>query len=533
MSEFGQIPGGGRPFGDIYAVNTPHIDQLANALYAEQKQREVIRQRQAQQLDEEYRKNVANVRDTDIPEYTKKYQDWKRGRQELMRIRPGKNQDEFIAKQMEVQRKLADVYELGNKSKQAKDEEEEMAKDLMKNPNNYDDNAFGLLSARRKLPLSQMSQYKDQAGNVHDLTNYDTFRYKGSNTDFGAVLDKAIGTPKQVYTEEKKVDDKGHQTDVIPYTFGNTPSQVKDRLMGAFALHQAGRDAEHQWDTIPDEEKVKTLQAFQAIPADKWKKMGIDNPQDLTPKNGDSKTEKLASLMAMQYALSNEPKQGTPVRRNNQAAIDETNFQQQKQMEAIRNANANRRLALQDSYVRGRIDYRKAAGKKDQEEVLTGLIKRTFDEGAANKVPVYVDGKSVVGRKIAVPAEIAKKYTIEEGKGADKEVKAPIKFIMTEDMKYVVPVYAGESTKQREGKIPIEQYRDDLGKLYLTKKDAAAEMDELDFGEETDDNGSFTPSATPAKKQAAVKHPLPAGKPKTVQQGGHTYTWNEATGQYE
>lgn len=207
-------------------------------------------------------------------------------------------------------------------------------------------------------------------------------------------------------------------------------------------------------------------------------------------------------------------------------------FSRQVALEGIRNANANRRLALQNEYVKGRIDYRKAAGKKEQGEVLEALIKRTFDEGAANKTPVYVDGKSVVGRKIAVPAEIAKKYTITEGSGSDKKVKAPIKFIMTEDKKYVVPVYAGESTKQRESKIPIEQYRNDLGKLYLTKKDAKSEMDELDFADETDD-GSFTPSATPAKKQgAAVKHPLPSGKPKTVQQNGHVYTWDENLGTY-
>lgn len=35
-------------------------------------------------------------------------------------------------------------------------------------------------------------------------------------------------------------------------------------------------------------------------------------------------------------------------------------------------------------------------------------------------------------------------------------------------------------------------------------------------------------AATPAKK-----HPLPAGKPRTVKQNGHTYTWNEQTGEYE
>lgn len=184
--------------------------------------------------------------------------------------------------------------------------------------------------------------------------------------------------------------------------------------------------------------------------------------------------------------------------------VNPDTFGRQVALEGIRDANARRMLAISDAYAKGRIDYRKAAGQKEQEGVLEGLIKRTFDEGSGNKGAIYVDGKAVPARKIAVPAEITKKYTIEEGKGGSKEKKVPIKFMMTEDMRYVVPVYSGESTKNREGKIPIEQFRNDLGKLYLTKKDAKGEMDELDFGEDEDDNGpSITPEA-PVKKSATT-----------------------------
>lgn len=35
------------------------------------------------------------------------------------------------------------------------------------------------------------------------------------------------------------------------------------------------------------------------------------------------------------------------------------------------------------------------------------------------------------------------------------------------------------------------------------------------------------------KQPAEKSHALPAGQPKTVNQGGYTYTWNETTGQYE
>lgn len=508
MPEIGQIPGGGRPFGDIYYVQTPHLDKLANTLYTEQKQREFIRQKQGQALDEEFRKNVASIKDADVPDYTKKYQEWKKSRQELMRLKP-KNQEEYIAKQMESQRKLADVYSLANLSKRIKEEEEDIAKDYNKNPNNYDDNTPGYLSARRQLPSSQLNQYKvkgkDGKDQVIDLSDSNTFRYKGSNTDFGAVMDKAIGQPKQVYSEEVKVDKDGRQTDIIPYQFGNTPAQVKDRIMGAFGVHQAGRDAEHQWDTIPQSEKEETLNAFNAIPAEKWKRMGVENPQDITPKNGDSKTEQLASLMAMQYALSNEPKQGTPVRRNNQAAIDERNFQQQKELVGIQDANARRRLAISNAYQKGRIDYRKASNKKEQREVLEGYINRMFEEGKDTKGAVAVKGKFIHSKNINVPKKYIDTYTIDKGRDSEEIPR----FAMTADKKYVVPLYPGRKSDYKPP-IPIETFRNEMGQIFLTKKDAAAEMDEIDFSDDEEDEVPIMSSPSAPEDDSYTRSELKA-----------------------
>lgn len=373
------------PYGDILILDTPYLDQLSNRLYDEQRQRDLLRQKQQQVIDEEFGKNIAKIKDADIPEYTKKYQEWKKAKVDLMKVKP-KNQDEFIAKQLEAQRKLADVYSLGNLSARLKEEEDEIAKDYNKNPNNYDDNALAHLSARRKLAAGQLNQYKykgvDGKEVVIDLTNPEAFRYKGSNTDFGKILGEAVGVPKQVFQEEEKLDG-GLQFKITPYMYGNTPSQVKDRLTGNFALRQVGRDAERQWDNITDKEKAETIAAFTAIPADRWKKMGIDSPQDLLPKN-DSKAEKLASHMAMQYAVSNVPKQGTPVFRDNKVAIDERNFKQQKEMAAIQNEYATKRLKLADKLMQGRreagydtwvndyLDIGEAGAKSGQKTLLEG-----------------------------------------------------------------------------------------------------------------------------------------------------------------
>jgi hypothetical protein len=43
-----------------------------------------------------------------------------------------------------------------------------------------------------------------------------------------------------------------------------------------------------------------------------------------------------------------------------------------------------------------------------------------------------------------------------------------------------------------------------------------------------EDLGKGSPSG-----KSTGQYPLPAGKPRTVKQGGYTYTWNEVTGQYE
>jgi hypothetical protein len=209
--------------------------------------------------------------------------------------------------------------------------------------------------------------------------------------------------------------------------------------------------------------------------------------------------------------------------------LEPDTFGRQVAMEGIRDANARRRLALQNTYAKGRIDYRKAGSKQEQDGVLEGIIERTFNEGKDKRGAAIIKGKAVPARQIAVPVDITKAYTVKDEDGKDK---VPIKFLMSEDKKYIVPVYPGESTKDREGSyIPVETFRNQLGKAFLTRKDAAAEMDEeIDFGEdeEVEEEATIPTSSAPVSK----KHPLPSGKPRTVKQGNYTYTWDESTGGY-
>jgi hypothetical protein len=489
------------PYGDAYLVGTPAIDRMSQQLYAEQKQRELIRQKQGAALDEEFAKNVANVRDVDVPEITKRYGEWKTANQQLMKNKGGVPPEQ----QLDLLRKKAEIYKTINASKQGMEEEEEIRKGLMKDPDLFDDNAATYLAIRRKTPISGLGDYADASGKPINLADYNTYRYKGTNTDFSKIERDAAGTPKQVYQEETPLEG-GLQFKITPYMYGNTPMQFYQNYLGALSQRKAGRDAEAIASQLKPE-MVETIQEqYRNISPDVWKRMGVDKPQELVIAPDDSKAEKLAKHQAQLYALNNQPKQGTPVFRDNKKAIDDQNFRQQKEMEAIRDANAKRRLAIQDSYARGRIAFRKAGSKKDQEGILDGIIERTFDEGVDKKGAAIIKGKAVAARQIAVPADITKTYTVKDEDGKDK---APIKFLMSEDKKYIVPVYPGESTKDREGSyIPIETFRNQLGKAFLTRKDAAAEMGEdVDFGEDEEVEETVSVSA-PAQDDSYTREEL-------------------------
>jgi hypothetical protein len=115
--------------------------------------------------------------------------------------------------------------------------------------------------------------------------------------------------------------DGGLQTQLTPYMFGNTPGQVKDYLIGAMAMRKTGRDAAFQWDHLPEQEIADTIKAYQAIPKEKWERMGLPGSQDLLPKNPDNKAENFAAYQAMKYAIANEPKEGTPIFRDNKKSV--------------------------------------------------------------------------------------------------------------------------------------------------------------------------------------------------------------------
>lgn len=517
------------PYGDIFFVNTPTIDRWGQQMYAEQKQREARRQQESAILDANIQKEIGKVRSIDTPEVIKAYQDYKAYTQKALFDKKLQKDPQAYNDLLQLKNQAyQNIFTIANGSAEMKDFQKQQATGYAKNPNAYDDNAGTMLSEAMNTPYSQLRNHSV----FGDLTNPNTYTYKGSNTNWAEHVQKAMGQPKQVYSKEDMMDG-GLQTKITPYMYGNSPAQVKDYLIGTMATHQAGRDAAYQWDHTPEKEIEDTVKAYQALPKEYWERIGASGPQDILPKNPDNKAENYASLLAMKSAIANAPKEGTPVFRDNKKAIMDLNWARDKVMEGIKFGHAKKlkegEQKAVDNWIAGywdkRISDAKAGPPFAYQDANTidekGIIEGTKGAVVGTKVAHQIQLDGVAAKALArngvepselyvmqdgnlLPIFYEYQQNYENGKKTDVTIKRDAKGNPVQDKEYSKP-------------ITMDQAYLAMGYRGQTKKELGGTM-----------------SSTYAEKnEAKSKHPLPAGQPKVVKQGGYTYTWNENTGEYE
>jgi len=507
------------PYGDIVLVGTPTLDRIGQQLYLEQKQRQARQQQENAMLDANIQKEIGRVRSVDTPEVINSYNQYKQLRKELL-FNKQLQKDPLAYKklQQEANRAYQNIFSTANKSAEVKEMSKNLTTDRMKNPDVYSDDFGDRMSVLMNTPISGLNH--PQLG---DLTNWDNYRYKGSNTNFAEHVQKAIGQPKQVYASERVLDG-GLQTEITPFTYANTPKQVKDYLLGTFGMHNIGRDASYQWRQLPEAEIEETIKQYQAIPKEKWQKMGISTPQDLLPSNADNDAENYASYLAMKYAISSEPKQGTPIYRQNLKAVKDLDYARDLEKERIRHANA-----------RDLIEYRKKIDPNDTDLNNTWIETYIGNRISAaksdpNNLHVIYNSQSpnlnVKGYFIKPDAVMMKAFT----RGAGKDAVEPDRIYVTEDNK-IMPIFYKYS-KDEKGNVSVAKNKAGhplIDEDYSQPMDIDQAMLTLGYKGQTKKQLSETMSGNGAK----AKHPLPAGQPRTVKQNGHIYTWSEEKGTYE
>lgn len=307
------------PTGEAFLVKTPYLDKIADRLYKEQQQQQLTQQNEAKLLDTEFSKNVSKLRDADIPEYTKKYQDYKNAKINLLKGK-FKTNDDFIKAQLDAQRAMADWVSLGAKSIQEKETEEQYAKAVRNDKTGrYDANAPKILIERRKTPLSKFKQEVAIPGTNTvvpiDLNDIDgLIKYKLGTTDFTKDFNTAVGgkTPIKLMESEPFEIEGGLQTQRKVYKgFPRTAPEVATNFLQSVVGSKKTADLVKEHPELSDPNVVAAIDSDydklvnSEVYKNAYKGKQINFPEWMkeTPQG------RIAMYLAKQYAINNPPRE--------------------------------------------------------------------------------------------------------------------------------------------------------------------------------------------------------------------------------
>lgn len=318
-----------RPFGNDFIVATPSLDQLGQRLYSEEMQRQAQNRANIKSLDDEFSKNVSGIRDADVEDLTKLYQDYKMSTQEQMRRKGGISPKD----QMDLLRKKAAMYKLINESKSEKEREELDTKRYAMKPDDFNEDASKLMIEGRKLPLSKKREYSytDASGKqiVLDLTNSENFRWQ-DKTNWQPILQKAGGTLAQ-RGQQVIVDlPGGLEQEITTYKGGNDPVEFYQSIIGAMNTPRASQSLATRYNFTPEEAQdiMLKFEELKKTPAFKNAYGDVKFPESA----GISQGGKTAMLLAMTNAINNPPIETKTTRRNLDAITkDRQQFQKEQQ----------------------------------------------------------------------------------------------------------------------------------------------------------------------------------------------------------
>lgn len=367
--------------------------QLGQMLYNEQKQKEAQRQKELADLDNEMKSNVANIRDADVPDFVAGYQDYAAAKKRVLHDPSLKKDPQaYAAAQMEVAKKYGNVMKLANESKQARALYEDVDKDRFKNPDHYVDDFYDVRKQQNQLPLSKLRQVQTGADPVTgqpiytDYSSPEVLIYK-DQYDPTKLLTTARGEKLTNEVNEGPIDKTGLQNKVTTYQFyGSKPSEYKDVIMRGMAGDRAAnRFFSAELKKTDPAEIARVSEQFNAIPADVWKRMGIDKV-DLKVENPDNQAEVVATFLAQKHALENMPRAIKSDLRTNEAVKFQMDKDWALQMEGIKQKNREKQALLTNSLNKQAAEGNINGGTLDQ--YLSQIVK-----SAKDKSPVYINIK--------------------------------------------------------------------------------------------------------------------------------------------
>jgi len=368
--------------GDANVLHWGATDKALDRLYQEQQKRKALAQQNYQQQQLAFQKELGAIRSADIPDAVNAYNKRKNIAQQLYFNK--KLQHDPIAyaqAQMALKQADADYYGTINGSKEKINQHKGLSDDLYNHPDLYNDDAHEQVMKWQNIPTRDL--------NAQGLDSPDAIKYKGTNTDYAAMVKTAQGELQDVPIgpETLSKDQQSYQTQY--YKRGAQPEQFKNSLIGQFDKRQAGRDAERLLSKIPQEEFIDINKRFDAIPNDQYKRLyGTDKP-NLNPKNPDNPVEVIASYEAKKQVVTNPPQPSKVEKRTNIDYAANLAFEHAKQLAAIKQGYAKDLLAAKEKY--------KKLDKAGQGVYLDSLIENQIKEAKGGGSYTY---KTAEGKEI-------------------------------------------------------------------------------------------------------------------------------------
>lgn len=495
------------PYGDIFLVNTPSLDRVAQQLYVQQQQRQVRQQQENQALDNMLQKEFANIRSVDTPDVVNSYNRYKQLKK-VMLFNKDLQKDPIMYNkaQQAANEAYADMNRQINQSKEIKDMTKTMTTDRFKNPDAYADDYGQRVTALNSTPISGFK-------NAPDLINWDTYRYQGSNTNFNDIVAKVYDKKNKIVGKEEALDKQGIQFRSPVYEYGTPPAQVYEGLINSLD-HGTERDAAFKWKQLAPDVVQKIEKEYNAIPQAKWEQMGLSGPQKIELRGG-SDAEKYMRLLAMQNAVNTNPRLINYENRTSEKAKMDLQHARDLELAKLRQKNARELIA-----------YRKSLDPSDVETNdlwVTTYVEKLKSEALQRRPHPYkyASGASVDEYDIPVDPVLGKALSVgnvePDAVRVDKDGKfrrifykrwqegeKPPKGVDIGDIKETGGKAAVDETLSR-GLLTQDQLELALGKKALTGKQLNKQMVNTTSGQ----------------------------KPKRVIQNGHEYILNEATGEYE
>ena len=511
---------GRRPYGDIYVTPTTAADALSAKLYAEHQKEQQQQALELKGLDDMFVRNVSQLRDEDVPDFTQSYENYKRKKINL--LKGGLAGKDRIAAEMDAQRELASAWKILNDSKQTKKALEDYTKKLALKPDDHYEEAPTLIAMTNGVPTKAFGtlmrpdpnrEIDPATGQIKMVPfnplDYNSYVDRGNVANWQPLIQKAVGQLTERNTLSKDyADEQGLVLgkEITPIKATESPVNYYNSLASAMAGTGRGRHFNNTFKNSYGEEEANNLiSAYNKNVAENelwkqaWGEQGLKIPQEalLSP------STRTLALNTMAYALTHQPQLGKPSQVPNVVNLmaKKNKFAQEQQARGF--AHAEKMAALRFGYSKALKDYTAGVDAAQDEAVLNTFIKNSMQNGVPGNVEI--GGVKYNGTFVDMPKDVNSKYktTIDDPKDPKYSIeKEPDSWFITKDGKKAIPLYY-EKLPDQSGKgdlisnpnqkpIDIQNLKVDLGKLLLSQKQRGGEVVEQ-FGLEGENNTPVAP----------------------------------------